>query len=485
MTPQQIAALFEKGKALQAAGKPAEARAVFQQIIAVQRDHAPAHAFLSTIAWEDGDAVAFLEHTEAALSLAPQAARLWQAAAERFMRIGDTTRARGAYDHLIALDPKAIGPKADKARFLQGLGAFDEAGKILRKLIKQHPEQPELYRIYLGGAKLKKGDPLIRQMYRLWNDPRLNDHGRIHLGFALAKAMEEIGETDKVFPFLRRANAAQLKLAPVDTAAKDREIDAVLKAQAGDLTPIGAPLDPRPVFVCGMPRSGTTLVEQIIAAHSGARAGGEMVHALKQAYARFGVADKMQPLAAQSPEALAAYAAHYQRLAMRDSGATGGVITDKAIQSYLIFGLIHRAMPGARIIVVHRDPRDIALSIYKNFFAIGTHRYGSDLAEIAQEIKRFRRVVAHWKDRLPGVLHEVRYDALVSDPEPQARALIAAAGLDWEPQCLDFHKSGGAVQTLSLAQVRQPIHAGRREAWRKYETELEPFLAAWGDEPWD
>ena len=97
----------------------------------------------------------------------------------------------------------------------------------------------------------------------------------------------------------------------------------------------------------------------------------------------------------------------------------------------------------------------------------------------------FRRSVAHWKTRLPGCIHEVRYDDLVRDPEPQARALVAAAGLGWEPVCLDFHLSKQDVKTLSLSQVRQPIHAGRSAAWRNFETELAPFIEAWGDDPWD
>ncbi len=477
--------MFAKAQRHHAAGQPEQARSALQHLILAQPDHAPAHAFLSTLAYEDGDTQAFLEHADIALKLAPGAMRLWQSAADRFGRIGYSDRALAAYDQMITLDPKAIGPKADKARYLQVLGRFDEANAILRKLIKRYPNEPELYRIHLGASKTRKGDPMLRQMLKLWNEPRLNDKGRISLGFALAKAMEEQGETGKVFHFLHRANALQSKLAPVDPKAKDREIAGLLAAQDSDLTPLGAPLDPRPVFVTGMPRSGTTLVEQIIAAHSKACAGGEMVHALKLAYARFGVAAKMTPLAQITPEALADYSAHYLRLARRDTGATSGVITDKAIQSYLIFGLIHRAMPGARIIVVHRDPRDIALSIYKNHFAIGTHRYSSDLAEIAHEIKRFRMVVRHWKSVMPDAIHEVRYEDLVSDPEPQSRALIAAAGLEWEEQCLDFHHSKAAVQTLSLAQVRQPIHAGRREAWRRYEADLQPFLKAWGDEPWD
>jgi hypothetical protein len=234
-----------------------------------------------------------------------------------------------------------------------------------------------------------------------------------------------------------------------------------------------------------MPRSGTTLVEQIVASHDTARAGGEMGHALRLAFRHFVKAGRVTPLRDLGPADLAHYAADYLALARRDTQATAGVITDKSIQTHMIFGLVRRALAGARIVIVHRDPRDIALSIYKTPFRLGTHRYSNDLADIADEIKRFRRSVAHWRERMPSALHEVRYEDLVADPEPQARALIAAAGLDWQDACLSFHERGGAVRTLSVAQVRQPIHAGRREAWRKFEAQLQPFIDAWGDEPWD
>ena len=183
--------------------------------------------------------------------------------------------------------------------------------------------------------------------------------------------------------------------------------------------------------------------------------------------------------------AIPRFADRYRALVRRDCGHDDPVVTDKAIMSHLIIGLLHRALPEARFVVVHRDPRDIALSIYRNHFALGTHTYSCDLSDIAFVIKAVRRNVQHWKRALPGVIHEVRYEDLVSDPEPQARALIAAAGLEWEDQCLSFHEKKGAVQTLSLAQVRQPLHAGRREAWRRYEAQLQPFIDAWGDEPWD
>ena len=411
-------------------------------------------------------------------------AKHWQAIAARYRALHHAEDAIKAYKQAARLTPKAIAPRADLAHYLQILGRFDEAETLYRRLIKSHPNQPELYRMFLGTKRLNKGDPLIRQMQKLWSHPRLNDFGRMHLGFALGKAAEESG--GRPFAYLHAANQAQSRLAPFDRSARQAEFEAYLAAQNGaDLAPLPGDVSLRPVFICGMPRSGTSLVEQIIARHSEASAGGELSHALRLAVSRFGKGNAIAPLDSLSPQALHAYADEYLKLASRDCRRTSGVITDKSILSYQIFGLIHRAMPGARLIVVHRDPRDIALSIYKNHFALGTHRYANDLGDIAFAIKAFRRAIAYWRERLPGQVFEIHYEDLVRDPAQNARALIGAAGLDWQEACLESHKAAGPVQTLSLMQVRQPIHAGRPAAWKNYEAQLEPFIRAWGDEPWE
>ena len=155
--------------------------------------------------------------------------------------------------------------------------------------------------------------------------------------------------------------------------------------------------------------------------------------------------------------------------------------TDKSIQSYLMTGLIRQAIPGARIIVVRRDPRDVALSIYKNVFAEGTHRYAYDLKDLAHYCSVFLRVLDYWRDRLPGGFEEIRYEDLVADPEPQIRALVSAAGLYWEDSCLETGTTSGRVRTLSIYQVRQPIYASSRRAWERHAEEMAPFITAMGD----
>ncbi|MCT4553896.1 MAG: sulfotransferase [Pelagimonas sp.] len=471
--------LLQTAQAHLRAERFSKARALYEKLRDAAPARAEAHIYLSRLAYEQGDRDTCLTELATALEKDPDNARLWQHAADRYRHFDAQDLALRAFDAAIALDPKSIAPRAERALYLQTLGRFEAASKAYRKLLKGAPRDGQLYRMALPSLNLKPADPLRRQMARLWSDKTLPDQGRLHLGFALAQAEQD---PKRMFGFLDRANALQKAAHPFDRAAHAEEYRAVLAAQDGDLTPVGETDAPRMVFVTGMPRSGTTLVEQILAAHSEVTAGGEMAHALSLAYKHFGHAAAMTR---GDDTAIQRFAARYHALVQRDCGQAHPVVTDKAIMSHLIMGLLHRALPGVRFVVVQRDPRDIALSIYRNHFALGTHAYSCDLADIAFVIKAFRRNIAHWKQRLPGVIHEVRYEDLVSDPEPQARALVAAAGLDWQDQCLSFHEKKGAVQTLSLAQVRQPIHAGRREAWRRYEAQLQPFIDAWGDEPWD
>ncbi|EIE51152.1 hypothetical protein AL036_01570 [Salipiger aestuarii] len=483
LSPQRVARLRQEATSAMARGQIDRAKTALQQLDMVDTKSADTPFQLSRIAYEEGDRDACLTHLRRVVARAPDNAKLLIHAAERFRNLGAAEEALPVYDTLAALPGQALKARADKAHTLQLLGRFDEAGTIFRKLLRQHPHEAQLYRIFLATRKLAPGDPMLRAMEQLWARKTLGDEPRAHLGYALGKALDETGAPERAFACWTRANAAQRKAAPFDSAAQDREFDAVLAAQA-DLPRLPGGSDtPHPVFVTGMPRSGTTLVERILSAHSDVGAGGELGHALRLSYQLFGVGENMAPITDSAR--MQAFAARYRRIARRDVPGDAPVITDKSILSYLIIGLLHHAMPDARFVVVQRDPRDIALSIWRNHFVTGTHRYGNDLADIARTIKRFRRIVAHWQATLPGLVHEIHYEDLVTDPEPHARALIAAAGLGWQDACLAPQDSKSAVKTLSVAQAREPIHAGRARGWKIYEKELMPFIRAWGDAPWD
>ncbi|MDA7428343.1 sulfotransferase [Primorskyibacter aestuariivivens] len=480
LSKAQVGQLFQEAQTRLKSGDLTGAERLFQQVHDAAPNAAEPLFHLGRIARMSGDldrARARFEHAHRAKPAEPA---ILQALAECQSIMGDTDSAAASHDTLIALQPRHPKPLADKALFLQQQGDFVAAERLFRKALRLSPGNGELYRMWLGGKKLAKGDPTIREMQKLFAYPGLNDAGRIHLGFALAKAMEDSGQFDKVFAYLRRANALQRKAFPYDPAARDAEVAAIMAAS----DQIGPPQDSdaAPIIVTGMPRSGTTLMEQILAAHDDVVAGGELAIGLKLAYAGFGVPPDIAPLEAIQAEKLTTFADGYARQTAMRVDVQGRRVTDKSIQNHLILGHLHRAMPRASLIVVRRDPRDVALSIYKNYFAGGTHRYSNDLGDIARYIKSFDRIVTFWKARVP--VFEISYDALIGAPEEQARALVAAAGLDWQDQCLEFYKRGGAVKTLSIAQVRQPVYQSSGGAWQKYEKDMQPFIDAWDAEQW-
>lgn len=423
---------------------------------------------------------------DTALKLRPQEPAIVAEAIEAHTVLGNHDTVLELHDQQIARDPKAVKPQADKALYLQQAGQFEASEKLFRKLLKKNPNDAELYRMFAATHRFKPNDPLIGAMRRLAKHPKLSPKGVMQINYALAKAMEDTRQTDKVFPHLRKANNSQAALWPEDVNERKEEWQAVVAAQDG-LAPIETKeaTSPNLIFVTGLPRSGTTLAEQIIGSHSQVQAGGEIATALRTAYTAFGSGTDMQKLGVLPQDQLRDFAKKLEMQNKRYANAAKPCLTDKSIMAFLIYGLLHAALPNARFVVVHRDPRDIAVSIYKNYFTGGTHRYANDLISIADTIKSFRAIIAQWRQTLPDRFTEVRYEDLVAEPISGSKALIAAAGLPWEDQCLRFHENTGTVKTLSLHQVRQPVYQSSAAAWRRYETDLQPFFDAWGDTPWD
>lgn len=475
LTQDQLARTFRAAQERLAAGDLDAAEALFRDVHRAQPKAAEPLFHLGRIARAKGELNAARGLLEQAQALRPKEPTILQALAEVQGLCGDSPAALASHDALIKLAPGHPKPLADKALYLQQLGEFDAADAAFRKALRRAPDSGELYRMWLGSKRLAKGDPLIRKMQQLFTHPKMSEAGRIHLGFALAKAMEETGAHDKVFGYLNIANRLQRKAYPYDPAARDAEVAGIMRAS--NSLPSPADTDFAPIIVTGMARSGTTLFEQILGAHDAVTAGGELAIGLRLAYGMFGTPPGIAPLAGMTPETLNAFAARYEAQARARVAQPELRITDKSIQNHLILGHLHAAMPRAGLIVVKRDPRDIALSIYKNHFAGGTHRYSNDLADIARYIRSFERIVAFWKERVR--VQEVSYDELIAAPEEKARALVEGLGLPWQPQCLEFYKQGGTVKTLSIAQVRRPVYKSSGGAWRRYETEMQPFIEAW------
>jgi hypothetical protein len=327
-------------------------------------------------------------------------------------------------------------------------------------------------------ALQRKAPPadLVDQATALQARPDLPDRDRALLGYALGKIHDSRGEHAAAMASWHDANAARRRTSGeynrIRAEAVTRRLMEVFDADFFAQASAAGNPDERPVFVVGMPRSGTTLTEQIIAMHSQAHGCGElpdlplMVKALGDRWPG--------DAAGLGRELLEHQAARYLEAAARHAPETALRLVDKSPLNYFNLGLAALLFPRARVVWCRRDPRDIALSIYSENFALDA-QFSTGLDAIAHSIALQTRLMRHWQSVLPLPIHELQYESLVESPEPEARRLIAFLDLPWEPACLEFHRSQRAVQTPSRWQVREPIHGRSAGRWRRYADSLPEF----------
>lgn len=429
------------------------------------------------------------DHTHAAAALEKAVAATKGTSAEAltllsqvYSHINRDAEAADLIDRALAIRPDFVLALNRKASLLQSAGLFDEADRLFRRALELAPTDGDLFRSFIISYKVKPGDPIVGQMQAAIAMPALPERARLSFAFALGKALEDQKDYAAAFPYIRQANDLTRKLYPYDMKTRHAEVAAIQKSMGGfdwSGTRIEGASKAAPVFVTGMPRSGTTLIEQIIASHSRVTGAGELAllqgACQKLLMSRPDGYDDIRRLVDIAAADIAAMGHGFiAELAARFPGAD--IITDKSITTYMYIGLVKLALPNARIIVVRRDPRDTLLSIYKNRFPEGTHLYAYDLRDLANYYATFVEMIDFWRSETPDWFTEVEYETLVANPEEESRKLIAAAGLDWEDACLNFHENKRKIDTLSVYQVRQPISGGSVKAWQRYEKELAPMI---------
>jgi hypothetical protein len=335
-------------------------------------------------------------------------------------------------------------------------------------------------------AGLRKQTPARNHVERLHTAYGRAAPGRDRLltGYALVKELEDIDCAREAFEHLVAINAAHRGALAYDAASDAAIFDAVEAAWPLSMrAPAEQCTSEAPIFVIGMPRTGTTLVDRILASHSGVESVGELqalplaVKAASRTRSR-NVLDPETILAAAGHDAGAigrdylARAAHHRRTPARR-------FVDKFPGNFFYAGMAARALPNAAIVCLRRNPMDTVLANFRNLFAIGSryYDYSYDLLDIAAYYARFDRLMAFWREALPGRILELDYEALVENQEGETRRLLAHCGLDWSDECLDFHTHSGAVSTPSAAQVRRPIYRDSVARWRKHADALAPVRA--------
>lgn len=414
------------------------------------------------------------EARAAALAAATGTARriLLRRVADGLQGAGAIAEAEATIELALAAAPDEPGLLTHRGQFRQSAGDLAGAEADLKAAIATDPDCAEAYRAYANGRKLAEGDAVIAQLHGRLARPALARDARRVMHFAAAKAAMDLRAPD-AFAHLHTANRLTAEAFPYNfeaDLAEARRLVADWPTLAA-MTPEG-PVDPV-LFVTGLPRSGTTLVETILSAHPRVTAGGELPFLSRAMAPALERLRDGQATAAEFADAGARYL-----VAARRRTGSAGVFTDKAISTFSRVGHAITALPGARIVILRRDPRDVGLSLYRNLFAEGMHRYAYDLAVMGRYIRLHDALVTFWAKALPDRVHVVDYEALTAAPEPEIRALVAFCGLPWDAACLAPERSDRRVETLSFAQVRAPIGRQAVAGWTRFEAELAPLIRA-------
>jgi tetratricopeptide (TPR) repeat protein len=386
----------------------------------------------------------------------------------------------------LALKPDFIEAWANLASTQEELGEIAAALSTVRKALAINPTSAHAWHTLSGLKTFAADDPDIPPMEAALAaaEARRARDDRISLSFALGKAWMDLRDADRAFTYLDAANQLRRATFTYDVEAEARAFDDAAKAFTPELMRhLAGAGDPSelPIFVVGMPRSGTTLVEQILASHPLVHGAGELKvleETLIAAAAR-GDIDPVYPQMAQSltPASLAKLGrAYVDQVAALGPGKER--VVDKMPGNFRLAGLIHLMLPNARIIHCRRDPVDTCLSCYAQNFAIG-QRFAFELRELGLYYRAYERLMARWRAVLPADRFlEVTYEEVVDDLEGQARRLIAFCGLPWDEACLKFYETRRPVRTASVSQVRQPIYRSSVARWKPYEHQLAPLIEA-------
>lgn len=384
----------------------------------------------------------------------------------------------------LAIDPASVEAVNCLGGLLFDLGQMEPAESQMKKALEMAPGKAIYHLSYAAAHRYRQGDPHIDDMRRLAERAGgLPDLDRAHLHFALAKAYEDVGESDLGFEQLLLGNRAKRRTYDydeADTLGQIQRIKQIFTKEFVNRHKRGYKLADGPIFILGMMRSGSTLVEQILASHPQVFGAGELTLFRQALNGQIGQKARYPDAVLEmSPAAIDATGASYEaRLRREAPGFTR--ITDKYLHNFLYCGLIALALPHARIIHTVRDPVDTCLSIHSKLFT-GHHPYAYDLAELGRYHRAYRSLMDHWRQVLPeGIMIDLRYEDLVDDLEGEARRLLDHCDLPWDDACLAFHRTDRAVRTASATQVRQPIYKSSVGRWRPSAELLRPLTEALG-----
>jgi tetratricopeptide (TPR) repeat protein len=483
---KDLATLLDAAAAQYAQGRLEEAARLYRRAEAADPRDVRAAYSLAVIDIRGGRAQRARRRLRTVVALDPNLLAARQNLGAVCEDLGLWAEAASAYEQALALCPDAGETRFSLARLFAVLGRLDDAKDAYRTLIADPASRPRALIRLAVLAPEALGDDDLAELRRLSADPALDAETRTGLWFALGGTLDRRGADDEAFAAFAAGNRLKHEVLAAaggrghpDAAARAhqaavQQVEGLFTAQflaghqgRGDASAA-------PIFIVGMPRSGSSLIEQILASHRQVQGMGESA--------------ALSDLVDRDFKGASAAQGDWRRLAeaylgaMRERGwRGGGRLVDKTLENHLRVGLIHLMFPKAVILHSVRDPVDVCLACWRQLFASGNETL-YDLRQIGEAYVLYRRMMRHWDEVLPGRVIEVNHEALVADPQGRIRWLVTeACGLDWDPACLNFHETQGPVRTASAAQVRRPVFQTSVGRWRRYEGKLALLLEALGE----
>jgi tetratricopeptide (TPR) repeat protein len=477
--PKNVDAIRLLGRVALSARRHNDAERLFHRAIRLAPDFTGAMADLARLFKEQNRFDEAIEWFEKVIELEPANPQAHFQLAGTLAPAALTYRAIESYRKALELSPKFPGARLGLGHVLKTVGRQEEAIEAYRECIRLRPDNGESYWSLANLKTYRLSDGDIAEMEKRLDQDDLTHQSRVNFLFALAKAQEDRGQYERAWERYVAGNAAQRREEKYDPVGTEVVNDSIVEVFDRELLErnagVGNP-DPSPIFIVGLPRSGSTLIEQILASHSAVEGTSELPYVGRVATSLnrnradgVNYPEAIRELSAENFEALGQ---DYLDLAAMHRTEGAPRFIDKMPNNFPAVGFLHLVLPNAKIVDARRHPLDSCLGCFRQLFAKG-QTFTYDLNDIGEYFLEYQRMMDHWDEVLPGRVLTVQYEELVSDVEPQVRRLLDYCELPFEENCLRFYETDRPVRTASSEQVRQPIHSRSVGFWRNYEDKLE------------
>lgn len=421
-----------------------------------------------------------------AVKLNPKHGLAWNNLGSALEHQGNKKSALIAYENAVEINSGHAEAQNNRGAIYSEMGRLDDARSSFNAAIATSPLFIEAHYNLSSLKTYTTDDPHLEILEKIYPQREsLADSARIRYAFALGKALDDVGRYDEAYKAYEEGNRLQHALLPVDEDAADELLAAIMKVFSPEFFAqrkqwVGES-DPKrvPIFIVGMPRSGTTLLEQILATHPSVYGAGELTDLNAVVYEATGQRDNApfaNHIISLSEEQLRKIGENYLSRVWK-LAPKSRFITDKMPANFFYIGLIHLALPNAKIIHAMRDPMDSCFSCYSRLFN-DTMEFAYDLNSLGRYYRRYITLMKHWHAVLPSnTILDLSYEELVANTEKQARRILEFVGLPWDESCLEFHKNDRLVKTASVAQVRKPIYKSSLARWKHFKKFLQPLLS--------